>query len=116
MRRRGHVAVLCLCCAVSLAGCGRKPTAAAPAPAPAVTTAVAAVAAIPLPQSADGVFLLEHPDTLARFYSNPAPALILFYSRTSVPSVLISALLSRTATNYADRVRFGRVNLSDVTG
>jgi len=121
-RRRnvGHrLAGVSLLCALGLSGCGKQPPVPAPVPAPPapVTTTNVSVAisdgSDQLVQTPEGVFVLNQPAAFNVFFSNPAPALILFYARTSVPCVMMSALLSRTATNYLERVRFGRVDLSD---
>jgi len=84
-------------------------------PAPPITNVavVASNESVRLVQTPEGLFVLNQPAAFNLFFSNPAPAIILFYSRTSVPCVMMSALLSRTATNYLARVRFGRVDLSD---
>ena len=111
---RSRIVGVSLLCALCLSGCGKKPP--APEPAPPITTNIGLVksdGADRFVQTPEGVFVLNQPASFNLFFSNPAPALILFYSRTSVPCVMMSALLSRTATNYLARVRFGRVDLSD---
>ena len=112
-----RVFLVCLLCALGLGGCGKKTPVPAPAPpAPPATTNVSVAisdGSDQLVQTPEGVFVLNQPASFNLFFSNPAPAIVLFYSRTSVPCVMMSALLSRTATNYLARVRFGRVDLSD---
>jgi len=113
---RGRVCLVSLLCALGLGGCGKKTPAPAPAPAPPAATNVSVVIAdesSQLAQTPEGVFVLNQPASFNLFFSNPAPAIILFYSHTSVPCVMMSALLARMATNYLERVRFGRVDLSD---
>ncbi len=112
---RGSVVCVSLWCVLGAGGCGKKP---APAPAPPIAPAVAVAASNAcehVVQTPEGVFVLDQPASFNQFYSNPAPAVILFYSHASVPCVMMNALLARTATNYLGRVRFGRVDLAGTT-
>lgn len=117
-----RLSVLAACCCLAPACRRGTPATAAPAQTPtaAQTNIVPsqtaddsnATGTVAIERTAEGVYVINDPAALAGFCATSGPTVVLFYSRTSVPCVMMSALTSRLAAVYSNQVAFVRVDLS----